>query len=63
MACASWVNTYKVSYHLFPPKDPFSEEDDDDAKKKKKVMECTDTTKYPYVGTKEESKPGREFEL
>ena len=21
MACASWVNTYKVSYHLFPPKD------------------------------------------
>ena len=62
MACASWVNTYKVSYHLFPPKDPFSEEDDDDAKKKKKVMECTDTTKYPYVGTKEESKPGREFD-
>ena len=65
MACASWVNTYKVSYHLFPPKDDskkvFSKEDAD-AKKKRKVMECTDTSKYPYVGTKEESKPGREYD-
>ena len=61
MACASWVNTYKVSYNLFPPKDAFSGEDAD-AKKKKKTMECTDTSKYPYVGTKEEAKPGREYD-
>ena len=25
-------------------------------------MECTDTSKYPYVGTKEEAKPGREYD-